>query len=99
MFTKIGRKVGVLTLTSLCLSASLALRPITSEAFSIAVISPPALVSEPVDKVKLENLKAYDVIVFIDASHSVSYTHLDVYKRQCLRLRRCLLLLVCLMLN
>lgn len=72
MFTKIGRKVGVLTLTSLCLSASLALRPITSEAFSIAVISPPALVSEPVEKVKLENLKAYDVIVFIDASHSMA---------------------------
>ena len=72
MFTKIGRKVGVLTLSSLCFSASLALRPITSEAFSIAVISPPAVVSEPVDRVKLENLKAYDVIVFIDASHSMA---------------------------
>ncbi|MFA7336930.1 MAG: hypothetical protein WC028_09120 [Candidatus Obscuribacterales bacterium] len=72
MFTNIGRKVGVLTLSSLCFSASLALRPITSEAFSIAVISPPAVVSEPVDKVKLENLKAYDVIVFIDASHSMA---------------------------
>ena len=66
MFTNIGRKVGVLTLSSICLSASLALWPMTSEAFSIAVISPPELVSEPVDKVKLENLKAYDVIVFID---------------------------------
>ncbi len=72
MFTNIGRKFGVLTLSSICLSASLALLPITSEAFSIAVISPPALVSEPIDKVKLENLKAYDVIVFIDASHSMA---------------------------
>lgn len=72
MFTNIGRKFRLLTLSSMCLSASLALLPITSEAFSIAVISPPALVSEPIDEVKLENLKAYDVIVFIDASHSMA---------------------------
>lgn len=54
-----------------CLSVSLSLLPIASEAFSIAVISPPP-VQQPVDKVQLENLKNHDVIVFVDASHSMA---------------------------
>ncbi|CAN5390748.1 hypothetical protein BH11CYA1_BH11CYA1_43880 [soil metagenome] len=75
-----ARKFLNLATSLLCVSASVALMPMASEAFSIAVISPPT-VSQPVDKKKLEALKNYDVIVFIDASHSMAVADCDGQSR------------------
>ncbi len=69
-----------LNLTTLCLSAILALCPSYADAFSVAVYDAAAKVESPavvINKTKFETLRNYDVLVFIDASNSMKVGDCD----------------------
>lgn len=72
MLSNSARNFKLMAIASLCLSASLALLPLAGDAFSITVPAPQPTIEPALDRVQLENLKTYDVIVFIDASHSMA---------------------------